>query len=101
MITYNTVTVYEYATCWYLNGQYHREDGPAIEFASGNKWWYLNGNLHRTDGPAFEMADGSKSWYLNGERLTEAEFNERMNPVKELTVAEIELLLGYSVKVIS
>jgi hypothetical protein len=51
---------------WYLNGQYHRTDGPAIEFADGAKWWYLNGRRHRTDGPATEEADGSKEWWLNG-----------------------------------
>ena len=27
---------------WYLNGDLHREDGPALELASGDKWWYLN-----------------------------------------------------------
>jgi hypothetical protein len=46
---------------WYLNGQYHRTDGPAVEFADGGKGWYLNGQCHRTDGPALEFADGSKS----------------------------------------
>ncbi len=24
---------------WYLNGERHREDGPAIEWADGDKWW--------------------------------------------------------------
>jgi hypothetical protein len=28
---------------WYLNGKYHREDGPALEYSNGNKYWYLNG----------------------------------------------------------
>ena len=59
---------------WYLDGEYHRKDGPAkIEtFANGTKLesWYLNGNLHREDGPAvIEIyPDGSKKeyWYLNG-----------------------------------
>ena len=49
----------------------HREDGPAIEWASGSKEWYLNGNLHREDGPAAEWASGSKEWYLHGERHRE------------------------------
>jgi len=52
---------------WYLNGKYHREDGPAIEWANGAKSWYLNGELHREDGPAIEHANGDKSWFLNGE----------------------------------
>ncbi|MDE1834271.1 MAG: hypothetical protein KGH64_02950 [Candidatus Micrarchaeota archaeon] len=58
---------------WYLNGQRHRADGPAIEYASGHKAWYLNGQCHRTDGPAVELANGGKVWYLNGQQVTEAE----------------------------
>ena len=52
--------------CWYLNGQRHRVDGPAIEYADGSKCWYLNNQLHRVDGPAIEYADGAKKWFLNG-----------------------------------
>jgi len=62
---------------WYLNGKFHREDGPAVEYANGDKWWYLNGKRHREDGPAIEHANGNKSWYLNGEQLTEEEFIKR------------------------
>jgi len=51
---------------WYLNGERHRTDGPAIEYADGDKYWYLNGECHREDGPAIEWTDGTKSWYLNG-----------------------------------
>ena len=51
---------------WYRNGQQHREDGPAIEWADGDKWWYRNGQRHREDGPAVERANGDKLWYLNG-----------------------------------
>ena len=51
---------------WFLNGKYHREDGPAIEYANGQKEWFLNGNLHREDGPAVEEPNGTKWWYLNG-----------------------------------
>ena len=62
---------------WYINGQRHREDGPAIEWASGDKYWYINDQRHRENGPAIEYASGDKYWYLNGEELTEAEFNAR------------------------
>ena len=95
-----TIIVDEYGTIrWYLNGQLHRTDGPAIEYINGakmwcfnnqlhrtdgpaiednngNKFWYLNGKLHRTDGPAFEDSV-TKEWYINGEQVTEDEFNER------------------------
>ena len=53
--------------CWYRNGQLHREDGPAVEWANGDKFWYRNGQLHREDGPAEEWADGDKFWYRNGQ----------------------------------
>ena len=23
---------------WYLNGKYHRQNGPAVEFSNGCKW---------------------------------------------------------------
>ena len=85
---------------WYLNGERHREDGPAIEYASGNKAWFLNGKLHREDGPAKEWSNGDKVWFLNDKKYSEEEFNEKLNPIKELSVTEIEELLGYKVKVI-
>jgi hypothetical protein len=89
------------AKYWYLNCKLHREDGPAIEWANGDKLWYLNGECHREDGPAIEYTSGDKHWYLNGKRLTEEEFNARMTPAKELTVGQIEALLGYKVEIVS
>ena len=85
---------------WYLNDIRHREDGPAVELADGSKLWYLNGMLHREDGPAVEHADGSKYWYLNDKEYTEAKFKKKMVPVKEYTVAELEAILGHSVKIV-
>ena len=60
---------------WYNDvGQYHRLDGPAVEWWNGRKAWWSHGKLHREDGPAVEHVDGSKFWYLNGKRYTEEEF---------------------------
>ena len=28
---------------WYLNDKLHREDGPAVEYTSGDKFWYFQG----------------------------------------------------------
>ena len=56
---------------WYLNGELHREDGPAFERTDGTKEWYLNGYLHREDGPAVEYADGAKVWWVNGKKHRE------------------------------
>ena len=80
-----TVKVYSNRTEWYFNGQFHRDDGPAVEWSNGSKlggskFWYRNGQRHRDDGPALEWVDGSKSWYLEGKKLTEEEFKARTNP---------------------
>ena len=57
---------------WYLNGKYHREGGPAVEYPDGTKEWWLNGKVHREDGPAMEYSDGDKHWYLN-DQITDPE----------------------------
>ena len=49
-------------------------------YDNGSKSWYLNGERHREDGPAIEDADGYKAWYLNGKQLSESEFNARTKP---------------------
>ena len=77
----------EYASgskLWYLNGKWHRVDGPAYEDANGTKRWYLNGKKHRVDGPAVERTNGTKEWYLNDERLTEGAFKRFRVKLKEL-----------------
>ena len=38
-------------------------------WADGAKQWFLNGKFHREDGPAIEWSGGTKSWYLNGKQL--------------------------------
>jgi hypothetical protein len=71
-----------------------------IVYNSGSKYWYLNNRLHRDDGPAVECSDGYNEWWLNGSEYTEAEWKDKLNPVKELSVKEISDLLGYEVKVV-
>jgi len=66
--------------------------------SDGTEFWHLNGKLHREDGPAIKYTDGSEFWYLNGNELTEEEFNNRHT--KEMSVSEIEKLLGHKVKII-
>ena len=72
------VEVDAFGTREYYNsdGQLHRTNGPAIEYANGTKYWYQNGVCHRTDGPAIEWNDGDKWWFINGKILAEAEFKE-------------------------
>jgi len=57
--------IYSYGTIYYLNNEFHREDGPACEYHNGNKLWYQYGKLHRADGPAVDHIDGHKQWWLN------------------------------------
>jgi hypothetical protein len=55
---------------WCLNGQYHREDGPAIIGPDGSQKWYVNGKRHREDGPAYIGSNGRQLWYLNNKNIT-------------------------------
>ena len=48
------------------SGLLHREDGPAVEYANGDKQWYLNGIRHREHAPAVEYISGAKRWYYQG-----------------------------------
>ena len=53
----------------YLNGSVGRMIECKTDDA-GNKFWFLNGEYHREDGPAIEFANGNKSWYLHGKEVT-------------------------------
>ena len=76
-ITYEVRVYTNGAKYWFLNGNTHREDGPAVERLDGTKEWWLNDKRHREDGPACEWANDRKEWWLNGEKLTEEEFISR------------------------
>jgi hypothetical protein len=50
-----------------LNGNLHRDDGPALIDVHGNQFWYQNDKLHRdNDLPAFIQKNGDQYWYRNG-----------------------------------
>ena len=55
---------------WYINGECHREDGPAIDWNNGIKEWLVNDKFHRIDGPAVEYPNGNKEWWVNNKRLS-------------------------------
>jgi hypothetical protein len=81
MQTYKVTVDNDKTIHWYNDkDEYHRLDGPAIEYADGSKEWRVDGKLHRLDGPAIEYTDGHKAWYVNGEDMTEKEFNEYIKP---------------------
>jgi len=45
----------------------------------GTKYWHLNDRLHRENGPAVENASGNKSWYLNGYHYSESDYWKELN----------------------
>jgi hypothetical protein len=55
---------------------------------AGRQEWYLNGNRHREDGPAIVCPNGRQEWYLKGEELSEEEFNNRNKA--ELTLEDFD-----------
>lgn len=60
-------------------------------YDNGDKCWFLSGERHREDGPAIDWHNGSKSWFLHGRELTEEEFNKKMNSLScEGKIVEIE-----------
>ena len=68
---------------WKLpNGDFHREDGPAIEYNNGDKDWWLNGKRHRDDGPAVERINGYKAWFLNNKMYSEQEYKKQLRLIK-------------------
>jgi hypothetical protein len=73
----------------YINGKFHREDGPAVEYDDGSKAWVINGKLHREDGPAIEDADGSKTWVINDIAYSEEDYPRALTSYKHRLLSEI------------
>jgi len=67
---------------WKYKGEYHREDGPAVEHYDGVKVWCINGEYHREDGPAYEWPDGTKEWWLNNVKYQEGKWKVEMRQRK-------------------
>ena len=42
----------------------------------GNKRWYKEGKFHREDGPAIEYADGRKEYWKNDRKWSESELRK-------------------------
>jgi len=36
--------------CWYKNGDFHRNNNPAVVWDTGREEWYQNGECHRLNG---------------------------------------------------
>jgi hypothetical protein len=80
-VTKETYKNYKYWEIQYLNedNEYHRLDGPAIEYSDGDKYWYKNDERHREDGPAREYYEGDKEYWYNDKFInvkTDKEFKQ-------------------------
>ena len=53
------------------NGNLHRLDGPAVEYADGSCAWFIDGKYHRLDGPAVERKNDQFGWWVNGKPVPE------------------------------
>ena len=62
----------------------HREDGPAYEYANGDREWYQDGKLHRLDGPAYRIKSTEPSWYIDGEEFSFEEHYQLIQEVKDM-----------------
>ena len=65
------------------NGQIHREDGPAVEYANGSVSWYNQGDNHRDDGPAIVHSYGRHLYYFNHIFYSKEEYWEKIEKMKK------------------
>lgn len=47
----------------YVNSSFHNEKSPAFIWKEGTRCWSQNNEFHRLDGPAIEYTNGYKEWY--------------------------------------
>jgi antitoxin component YwqK of YwqJK toxin-antitoxin module len=89
---------------WYLSGELHREDGPAVQYwyKNGQKqfeYWYLNGKKHRDNGPVYQIwyENGqirSEKWFLNNNRYSREEWVEELKRIGSPHYEEQRMLLN-------
>ena len=55
---------------------------PTIDERGIITWRLPNGNFHREDGPAIEHNSGYKGWWINGKMYSEQEYKNKMRLIK-------------------
>ncbi len=77
--------VIENGSIFYYNkeGEFHRLDGPAAIYKSGNKFWMKNNKYHRLYGPAIEWWNGNKEYWIEGTQYSEKNYLEK---IKEMNI---------------
>ena len=65
----------DYIRIEYLNDkhEWHRTDGPALEWVKGRKSWWVDGGRHRLDGPAV-IDRNDVEWWVDGTNYSQEEF---------------------------
>ena len=85
-----------------INGNYHREDGPAYQswYENGEKnvdFYYRNDKLHREDGPAYQVWNGngekfSEFYYLNDNQYNREKWLEKLKEMDSQYYKEQQML---------
>lgn len=71
------ITPQGYRQGFMRHGRPHRQDGPAIVDALGVEYYYQEGVLHRADGPAISSPHGGDDeYYLKGDPLTKEDWQD-------------------------
>ena len=62
------IHISDYKIVFRSNGNIHRDNGPARIWCDGDQAWYIDGELHRIDGPAvMNIYDNDEQeWMING-----------------------------------
>lgn len=75
---------------WYLNGKRHNIGSPAVLYNNGSTTWYVNGDRHRVDGPAITFFSGDLFWFVNGKRCTS---NDEFQDAAGISDRELALMV--------
>lgn len=70
-------------------------EGRPQGFTGIAKWpyvkaWFQNGKFHRVNGPAIEWDTGNKEWHILGEKLLERQFKIFQNLWKSTSLEKTE-----------
>ena len=67
-----------------MENKYYYKDGSVLDYRAYDK------QLHRLDGPAIEFAYGDKFWYIDGKRLTEEDFDNHPKRVSSSPADQLQ-----------
>jgi hypothetical protein len=63
---FSGLKIFKNKKVWFKRGLYHRVDGPAVIWNSGNSEWYKEGRRHRLGGPAICGSSHHQEWWEEG-----------------------------------